>query len=163
MFVLTGAEKLFCQIFAETHDLRAAFSRSCLTAGAECDCETAALALLERADIRREVTRWEKLRRAREAEIVAGFRRLAFGSVTDAVRLLLAQEVPATEELERMDLFNVSEIKRPKGGGLEIKFFDRLKALELLAAHSAEEDGALGGFLKALKGNQTYCQKDDRQ
>lgn len=31
-----------------------------------------------------------------------------------------------------MDLFNISEIKRKKGGDVEIKFFDRLKALEHL-------------------------------
>ncbi len=31
-----------------------------------------------------------------------------------------------------MDLFNISEIKRKKNGDIEIKFFDRLKALEKL-------------------------------
>ncbi len=31
-----------------------------------------------------------------------------------------------------MELFNISEIKRKKGGDIEIKFFDRLKALEKL-------------------------------
>lgn len=36
------------------------------------------------------------------------------------------------EEIEKMDLFNISEIKRKKGGDIEIKFFDRLKALEKL-------------------------------
>jgi hypothetical protein len=34
--------------------------------------------------------------------------------------------------MEGLELFNVSEIKRPKGGGIEIKFFDRMKALERL-------------------------------
>ena len=34
--------------------------------------------------------------------------------------------------LAESDLFNVSEIKRVKGGGVEIKFFDRQKALEKL-------------------------------
>jgi hypothetical protein len=36
--------------------------------------------------------------------------------------------------MESLELFNVSEIKKPKGGGIEIKFFDRLKALEHLEA-----------------------------
>ena len=31
-----------------------------------------------------------------------------------------------------MDLYSVSEIKRPKDGSMEIKFFDPLKALEKL-------------------------------
>lgn len=35
-------------------------------------------------------------------------------------------------ELRKLDLFNVSEIRRPRGGGIEIKFFDRIKALQCL-------------------------------
>ena len=36
----------------------------------------------------------------------------------------------------------VSEIKRPKDGSMEIKFFDRLKALEKLESKSQENSGA---------------------
>ena len=61
-----------------------------------------------------------------------GFRRLAFGSIHDAVRLLFCEEVnPRT--LKSMDLFAVSEIRRPKNGGMEIRFFDRIEALRLLS------------------------------
>ena len=51
-----------------------------------------------------------------------------------------------------MNLFNVAEIKRPKGGGIEIKFFDRLKPLERLAEMRGEEtqSGALP-FYQALE------------
>ena len=139
---LTAAEKHFCRIYAETGDLRAAAARANIEEGG---------ALFERPEIRREIARIEKLRCAKQAQVLAGITRLAFGSVTDAVRLLLNDEPPGPEELERMDLFNISEMKRPKNGGLEIKFFDRLKALELLAAHSCDENDALNGFLKALK------------
>ena len=53
-----------------------------------------------------------------------GFRRLAFGGIHDAVRLLFCEDVnPRT--LKNMDLFAVSEIRRPKNGGMEIRFFDR--------------------------------------
>ena len=41
-----------------------------------------------------------------------------------------------------MSLFLVSEIKRPKDGSMEIKFFDRLKALEKLGAGGEHETGA---------------------
>ena len=44
------------------------------------------------------------------------------------------------EKIEKLDLFNVSQIKRQKGGGIEIKFFDRLKALERLSALSEKEE-----------------------
>ena len=61
-----------------------------------------------------------------------GFRRLAFGGIHDAVRLLFCEEVnPRT--LKNMDLFAVSEIRRPKNGGMEIRFFDRIEALRLLS------------------------------
>ena len=50
---------------------------------------------------------------------------------------------PENANLEEMDLFSVSEIKRGKNG-VEIKFFDRLKALEKLEAltESRESDTA---------------------
>ena len=49
-----------------------------------------------------------------------GFRRLAFGGIHDAVRLLFCEDVnPRT--LKNMDLFAVSEIRRPKNGGMEIR------------------------------------------
>ena len=67
----------------------------------------------------------------KQKDLREGFERLAFGDVTDAVRLLFAEEInPRT--LKKMDLFNVAEIKRMGNGGMEIKFADRLKALQCL-------------------------------
>ena len=63
---------------------------------------------------------------------MAGLRRLAFGSCNDAVKLAFADELPPQEELDRLDLYNVAEIKRVRGGGVEVKVFDRIKALEKL-------------------------------
>ena len=53
--------------------------------------------------------------------ILAGLRRLAFGSSTDAVKLAFSDELPPPDIIGSLDLFNVSEIKRVKGGGVEIK------------------------------------------
>lgn len=64
--------------------------------------------------------------------VISGLRRLAFGNCRDAVVLAFAEELPPASVIENLDLFNVSEIKRDKGGGVEIKLFDRLKALEKL-------------------------------
>lgn len=66
------------------------------------------------------------------SNVSAGLKRLAFGSCTDAVYLVFADELPPPDMIEKLDLFNVSEIKRVKGGGVEVKLFDRLKALEKL-------------------------------
>jgi phage terminase small subunit len=59
-------------------------------------------------------------------------RKIAFGRINDAVKLAFAEEV-TPEMIERAELSCVSEIKRVKGGGVEIKFFDRMKAAEQLA------------------------------
>jgi len=90
-------------------------------------------------------------RKVSTQEVCEGYRRLAFGSIADALRLLTAESPPMPEELERMDFFNVSDIKCPKNGGLEIKFFDRLKALDKLAElGTAGEDTGLQAFYQAL-------------
>lgn len=84
-------------------------------------------------------------------EVREGLRRLAFGEIQDAVLLLFADENEIIERLPEFNFYNISEIKRPKGGGMEIKFFDRIKALEKLR----EIDGAVHAepvsFYKALE------------
>ncbi len=86
-------------------------------------------------------------------EVLAGLRTLAFGSVNNAVSLLFAaDDEDVLAQLPNFNLFNVAEIKRPKGGGLEIKFFDRIKALEKMAELScAPEDVADTSFFTALQ------------
>ena len=89
------------------------------------------LKLLSQRGIRRQVEKERDIAFSGEAEIRAGLERLAYGRVNDAAALAFADEVtPAM--LAKADLFNVSEIKRIKGGGVEIKFYDRQKALERL-------------------------------
>ena len=79
---------------------------------------------------------------------VDGLRRIAFGSVADAVKLLLG-DVP--DELEELDLFMVSEIKRSPNGGMEIKFYDRIKALDaLLEAGDGRTDAKTPEFVDAI-------------
>lgn len=63
-----------------------------------------------------------------------GLRRIAFGSVCDAVYLCTCGRTLSRKELEELDLFTVSELKFTKGGGIEVKFFDRIKALDMLCS-----------------------------
>lgn len=93
--------------------------------------EKSAIKLLRRQDIAQEIARIDKQRESTQKDITIGYQRLAFGCISDAVKLLFSDEI-SPEEIEKMDLFNISEIKRKKGGDIEIKFFDRLKALEKL-------------------------------
>ena len=108
--------------------------------------ERSALRLLRRTDIVQEIARIDKQRETTQNDIAIGYQRLAFGCISDAVCLLFSDDV-SREEIEKMDLFNISEIKRKKGGDIEIKFFDRLKALEKLqdtyAVNTKAEENSL--------------------
>ena len=80
--------------------------------------------------------------------VLEGYRRLAFGEIKDAVRLLFCESV-TPQTLRNLDLFCVSEIRSVKGGGMEIKFYDRIRALECMRELAGGEDQ--GGFYKALE------------
>lgn len=135
---LTPREKEFCRKYISCGDaieaaLYAGYKKSPLKYADE---------LLSREEVTREIARLCELRRQTAAELArAGYQRLAFGSISHAVSLLYMDN-PSREQLDEMDLFCVSEIKRPKDGSMEIKFFDRLKALEKLCSGSADEGGA---------------------
>lgn len=142
---LTDKERLFCAYYARDGDARGCAAR----AGYAVAPARSAARLLEKESVKKEISRLEKGKKAVSC-VETGFRRLAFGSVADAVKLTFLEKDFDERELERLDLFNVSEIKRPRGGGLEIKFFDRLKALEKLEGLDVEDDDARGGFIRAL-------------
>lgn len=80
--------------------------------------------------------------------VLLGYERLAFGSTADAFRLLMDSN-DTEQAVESMDLFNVSEVKKPKDGAMEIKFFDRIKALEHLS-DMPENDEKTAGFYDVL-------------
>lgn len=87
------------------------------------------------------------------AQVVSGLKRLAFGSIADSLRLLITNEQEALEKLETIDLFQISEIKKTRENAMELKFFDRFKALEkLMELSSAEKDKeGVGQFFRALE------------
>lgn len=154
---LSAKEELFCRCYVSSREPRLSAAK----AGFGAHPERAAVKLLGSERIKARIAELEGERRAGLAEVTEGYRRLAFGSVADAVKLIMRDEPPNEEELEKLDLTMVSDIKRPKGGGLEVKFFDRLKALdrlcELSAAGSAGEESdflaALNRSAKALHGD----------
>ncbi len=92
-----------------------------------------------------------------------GLLKLACGDISDAVSLLYLSDEEAMARLPKLNLFNVSEIRRPKGGGLEIKFFDRIKAFERLgeAQQSAPRSEELG-FYQALEKSAENAGSDIR-
>ena len=131
----------FCRVFVQSGDAvlsakRAGFSNH----------EHAGELLLSRGDICAEIERLSNQRSRLLGNMAAiGYQRLAFGNIADAVSLVYAEN-PSRVELGSMDLFLVSEIKRPKDGAMEIKFFDRIKALEKLENRSVENSAASSLF-----------------
>lgn len=84
-------------------------------------------------------------------EVCDGLRKLAFGDVKDSILLLFASEDEIVEKLSDFNFYNISEIKRPKGGGMEIKFYDRIKALEKLKEANLKGTNETSSFYKALE------------
>ncbi|MEG2038597.1 MAG: terminase small subunit [Oscillospiraceae bacterium] len=145
---ITKKEKIFCFLAANGLSLTAAAK------GAELDFSPDGIVrLIENEQVLLKLTEYQKALQQRSAAAMArlGLEKLAFGSVKDAVALVGAEELPSAKMLGEMDLGCISEIKRPKGGGCEIKLVDRLKALELLAELPEQEQGEVANFVAALE------------
>ena len=87
-------------------------------------------------------------------EVLNGYRKLAFGSSNDALKLLFFEELPCWDALADLDIFNVSELNRPKGGGLHIKFYDRFEAMRHLID--------MGGLAAIPDGVKTFYEAIER-
>ncbi len=142
---LSSREKDFCCCFLKTGNAQ----RAAELAGFGGDTRAVGDKLLQRENILTEIEHIAaSQKRLLNGLATAGYIRLAFGSISDAVSLLYMDK-PSREELEKMDLFLVSEIKHPKEGAVEIKFFDRLKALEKLSVDRSGDDNA-GSIFDAI-------------
>lgn len=135
-------EALFCEYLKILHSPREAAAR----AGYPFP-EKSAIRLMKKAAVKRRLSELG----VQEETAKEGYKRIAFGSIADAVYLCTRGEVPERETLEQLDLFMVSEIKFSKNGGIEIKFFDRLKALEQLSAQTETTGGKAEPFFRALR------------
>lgn len=93
----------------------------------------------------------------------AGLERLAFGDINDVIKLAFSEDSMTENEISSLDLYNVSEIKKVKGGGIEIKLFDRQKALEKLweIENTADINSSAESFFNAIKAGADALQKTD--
>ncbi len=108
--------------------------------------------LLASESVKKEIKKLDDDDEQTLAYVRSGLSRLAFGQINDAAALVFAEQ-PDPDQIARADLFNVSEIKRVKGGGVEMKFFDRQKALEKLFELDPEFHGQSKAeqFLNAVR------------
>lgn len=142
---LNQKEISFCRYYALTQNHREAAARA-----GYLNPDRAGMKLLSRPGIKTEINKY--IVTAVDSEsVLNGLKRLAFGSVADAVRLIMGDE-DARENPEKLDLFCVSEIKVQKNGGVEIKFFDRIKALEKINEFSVSVNvGKDNPFISAIE------------
>lgn len=93
---------------------------------------------------------WSMERREIEGEL----RRMIRGRNNDAIKLICMNgEMP---DIGKLDLKSVTEFKRSEKGCFEVKFVDRLKALELLERISGQSSGdELGHFMEELREGET--------
>ena len=102
---LTAKEQLFCTYYCLDRNGREAAAKSGYRSP-----QKSAARLLRRKDVLTFIKNADEKAKRRSEDVCAGYYRLAFGCVADAVRLLFDESVD-TEELEGLDLFSVSEIK----------------------------------------------------
>ena len=151
---LKPREKRFCSAYLCTCDAaqaarRAGFRHDFAQKGEALLCDERILGEIERLSARRIKTL--------SSLAAAGYSRLAFGDISDALTLLYNKN-PTPEQLGLMDLMMISEIKS-KDGNLEIKFFDRLKALDRLE-NAAPRDTGVSGLFDAI-GKDAYLEGGD--
>ncbi|MBQ3551472.1 MAG: terminase small subunit [Clostridia bacterium] len=138
---LNKRETDFCRFFVACRNSREAAAKAGFAFP-----ERSGIRLLDKQAVIDEIDRLsEQVRTAVSA--VDGLKRIAFGSVADAVKLVLH---PDTVEPEALDLFMVSELKCTDKG-VEVKFFDRIKALTaLLQVTDSAESNETSRFVEAI-------------
>ena len=144
---LNKKELMFCHYYIDTGNAKEA----AMLAGYKSfpDKKGASL-LLEKRILEKIENMYIEKRKNLMYKAVSGYERLAFGSISDSIKLLFSENL-RFEDLNKMDLFNISEIKKPKDGAMEIKFFDRLRALEKLEQIDIEGAKENGSFYFALE------------
>ncbi len=144
---LTKKEQLFCRLYSAGSLPRAAAAEAGFSPPG-----VSSRILLLRREINSEIKRLKK-QSAAPLTAAEGLRKIAFAPITDAVRLALG-DAGAHSSPETLDLFCVSEIKF-KDGAMEIKFFDRIKALttlsELEGGAVNDSSGILSAIIKSAK------------
>lgn len=117
--------------------------------------------LIKNKDVVNEITTVLKAKRQIMKELsVVGYERLAFGNISDCISLVTQENMPI-EKIKDMDLFMISEIKKPKDGAMEIKFFDRLKAMEKLETYFDSQKETVPFYSALEKGAMALGCKDE--
>lgn len=158
---LNFKEQMFCYYYAKLQNVKEA---ACKAGYPKRNAERQGDKLLQRKEIIshiKKLTQQQKTTELRQS-VIAGLTRLAFANTNDAIKLIFESKEELQEHIEQLDLFHIAEIK-VKEGSLEIKFFDRFKALqqltELLQLQTDAQD--VNEFYKALEFSAKSISKDE--
>lgn len=140
---MTNQESIFCENLAATQNAVSA----AILSGFTDEPEKAAAKMLEKSAVRRRCKKLIK-NSIDTLSAVAGLYKIAFSNPTSAVSGVFSEDV---SDLKNADLFSVSEIKRGANGTVEIKFFDKIRALQALSELSpTQNESKLKGFYEAI-------------
>lgn len=144
---LNKKELTFCYHYVESANIK----QSAILAGYKNNPEKKGLSLIFDTRICDKIESiYKEKRKNLMYRAIIGYERLAFGNIHDSIKLIFSENLN-NQKLEKMDLFNISEIKKPKDDSMEIKFFDRLRALEKLEEIQASESSNKEPFYYALE------------
>lgn len=97
---------------------------------------------------RRDVIEGMRAKATRE-RVIQRLYEMALARANDAVKLAYCQE-PTEDEIRRLDLGAVAEFRRSNLGSVEIRFIDRVKALQALAGMLEGEGCEAEEFFRAM-------------
>lgn len=160
---MTKKEKLFCRFYA-TYQLP---KEAAIKAGyAENIAEKKANYLLNRPDVQQDIKKRKNEADKQQLEqwAITALRRMLFSN-NDAILLALKSEQLTEKQIENLNLFLISELKKFKDGSLEIKFFDKLKAINILLeiANNLQTSNEANSFLNALTNSTNNLAKNNPQ
>ncbi|MEG1448359.1 MAG: terminase small subunit [Oscillospiraceae bacterium] len=150
---MTQKEKLFCLFYVFSGDVK----ESAIKCGYKKDqAEKIGIRFLSKKQVREEIGKVrQQVFQANPKEVAKlGLWKIAFGDVRETISSVLnARKEDGVADFQDADLFCVSEIKLGKNDVTEIKLFDKIKALEALAAlsQSEKEKGFDKSFFEALE------------
>ncbi len=129
----------FCRVYLQTMDPARAAEKIGRTDGE---------ALLKDAGVKKTLRTWREGEGVCRADVVRRLCELAFGRANDVVELALSGREQMN--LGSMDLSAVAECK-VTDKGMEVKFIDRVRALEVLWGLLEDGDNRAERFLQALE------------
>lgn len=151
---MTIKEKLFCKFYFSYQNPQEA----AIKAGySKINAQKKAHKLLNKPEIQEEL---KKLKNELDNNQLTNWaivilKRIIFCTPNDTINLALTHENLTEQQIEKLNLFQISEIKKLKDGTLEIKFIDKLKAVACLMeiANNFKNSNTANNLLTALTQN----------